>query len=49
MQLAVLEYRATTTLVITNVSRHDFGDYMCVSSNLLGKSAGTVKVYGKFH
>lgn len=48
MQLATLDYRATMTLIIAEISTYDFGDYTCVSSNLLGKATGSMKLYGKF-
>ena len=36
------------TLVILDVTNHDFGTYACVAKNPLGESDGTIKLSGMF-
>lgn len=40
-------YRTYTKLEIRNVSKNDFGEYTCLSKNLLGETEGTIRLYGK--
>lgn len=43
----VTDYSAIMVLSISNVTEHDVGTYSCISSNSLGKHAGSMKIYGK--
>ncbi|KAF5287024.1 hypothetical protein FQA39_LY16138 [Lamprigera yunnana] len=38
-------YRVSMTLIIRNVLRRDIGTYICVATNSLGKTNGTIRLY----
>lgn len=35
------------TLTIHNILKRDIGPYMCVATNSMGKTDGTIRLYGK--
>ena len=41
-------FTTSTKLTIVNVIKSDFGDYKCISKNMLGETAGTITVEGKY-
>ena len=44
----VKKFVTQVTLVILDVTHHDFGTYACVAKNPLGESDGTIKLSGMF-
>lgn len=41
------EYTLLMNLTIRSLERKDFGNYVCTSSNLLGKAEGVVRLQGR--
>lgn len=41
------EYSMQMNLTVLNLEKNDFGGYICISSNALGKAEGVVRLQGK--
>lgn len=41
------DYSMQMNLTVLNLEKHDFGGYVCISSNALGKAEGVVRLQGK--
>lgn len=41
------EYSMQMNLTVLNLDKSDFGGYICISSNALGKAEGVVRLQGK--
>lgn len=41
------EFSMQMNLTVLNLDKHDFGGYVCISSNALGKAEGVVRLQGK--
>ena len=40
------DYQVVSTLVIKNLNKNDFAQYVCVAKNTIGKSEEFIKIYG---
>ena len=41
------DYQVVSTLLIRNLNKNDFAQYVCVAKNTIGKSVESIKIYGK--
>ena len=41
------DYQVFSTLLIRNLNKNDFAQYVCVAKNTIGKSVESIKIYGK--
>ena len=41
------DYQVVSTLLIRNLNKNDFAQYVCVAKNTIGKSEESIKIYGK--
>ena len=41
------DYQVVSTLLIRNLNKNDFVQYVCVAKNTIGKSEESIKIYGK--
>ena len=41
------DYQVVSTLIIRNLNKNDFVQYVCVAKNTIGKSEESIKIYGK--
>ena len=41
------DYQVVSTLLIRNLNKNDFAQYVCVAKNTIGKSKESIKIYGK--
>lgn len=44
---SINEYSMQMNLTVLNLEKTDFGGYICISSNALGKAEGVVRLQGK--
>ncbi len=40
------DYRFVSTLRIKSLAKEDFGEYVCVAKNTIGKNEAVIKIYG---
>ena len=41
------DYQVVSTLLIRNLNKNDFAQYVCVAKNTIGESEESIKIYGK--